>query len=103
MQASQNLLEEVVSAQLHLNPRAINPAAGTDILDICYLATGAKILLGSTDNMVSYLLYIAVFAWHCWTERSVPLPLFLCVVSSSGKSVYLPNIDEAFHLLAASS
>lgn len=81
MQASQNLLEEVISAQFHLNPGAINPAAGTDSLDICYLATGAKRLLSSTDNMVSYLFIYCCFCMPLLDRAFRPSPShFVCGV-----------------------
>lgn len=92
MQARQNLPEEVV-----------DPAAGTDSLDICYLATGAKRLLVSTDNMVSYL-YVLLSSCDTAGQSVLPLSLCFCVwCHHLGNALICPNVDEAFHLLAAPS
>lgn len=81
MQVRLNFLEEVVSAQFHLNPGAIDPAAGTDNLKMCYLATGAKKLLVSTDNMVSYLFIYCCFCMALLDRAFCPSPsVFVCGV-----------------------
>lgn len=108
--------EEVCLGSTPLKPwnmsfaAATDPTTGTDSLDMCCLAAGAKRSLVTMDKMASYLLCIAVFVQHCQTESLAPLFHFhnfltfavsVCGGQILGNAFSCPNGHEALHLLAS--